>query len=428
MSAYLVAAAAPLLFIVIHDAPGPRGGWHDLSVSLGFIGLAMFGLQFVLSARVRSVTRPFGIDVVVQFHRHISYVAALFVLAHPVLLVFTNAPMARLLNPFTAPWPARFGLMAVVMLVALIATSVWRTRLGLRYETWRLLHAVLAVFILGFSLGHVLLVGYYVSQPWKQVLWVTMSVVAVGFLVHSRIVRPIQLHRRPYRIDKVVERGPETWSVVLRPVGHDGIRFRPGQFAWLMIGEHPWGLEQHPFSFSSSAEEHDGVEMTIKSLGDFTSTIGDLVPGTTAYLDGPYGAFTTELNEAQTFLFAVGGIGITPVMSMLRTLADRGDKRPSTLLYGVSDLDDITFADALAELEGTLDLEVVIVPEEAPEQWSGPRGFIDADLLDHYLPEHRERIQCFVCGPDVMMDAVEQSLHDLGVPPDHVNLERFAFA
>ncbi len=61
---YLLAAVAPLVFAVVHDAPPARGMWHDLSVALGFVGLAMLGLQFAISARVRQVTAPFGIDVV----------------------------------------------------------------------------------------------------------------------------------------------------------------------------------------------------------------------------------------------------------------------------------------------------------------------------------------------------------------------------
>ncbi len=426
--AYLLAAAAPLFFAVFNDAPAARGRWHDFSVSLGFIGLAMFGLQFALSARVQSLTRPFGIDVVIQFHRQIAYVATAFVVAHPALLFLTDAPMGDLLNPVTAPWRARFGMLAIVLLLALVGSSVWRTRLGLSYETWRLLHGILAVLVVAFSLIHVQLVGYYVSQPWKQVLWAAMSIAVVGLLLYVRVVRPLQMRRQPYRIDEVVDRGAGTWSVQLRPVGHDGLRFRPGQFAWLIVGDHPFGLEQHPFSMSSSADDHDVVEMTIKSLGDFSSTVGDLPPGTTAYLDGPYGAFSTELNEAQSFLFVVGGIGITPVMSMLRTFADRGDRRPCHLLYGVANLDEVTFADVLAELQQSLDLEVVVVPTEAPDGWSGPSGFIDAELLAEHLPDRRRAVQCFVCGPDVMMDAVEQALEDLDVPLGHVNLERFAFA
>lgn len=424
---YLLAAVAPLVFAVIHDAPPARGFWHDLSVALGFLGLAMLGLQFVITARFRRVAAPFGIDVVIQFHRQISYVAIVFVLAHPLLMFLTEAPMGELLNPVTAPWRARFAVVAVLLLLAIVATSVWRERLRLSYELWRLVHGVLAVLVLAFSLLHVQLVGYYVSQPWKQVLWTGMSIAVVGLLVYVRIVRPVQMLRRPYVVDEVLQRAGDTYSLVLRPVGHRGLRFRPGQFAWLSVGTNPFSLEQHPFSFSSSAERPEWLELTIKASGDFSSAVSDLQPGTRAYLDGPYGVFTTELNEAATFVFIVGGIGVTPVMSMLRTYADRGDARPMLLLYGVPTVDDITFRAELEELSTQLALRVVIVPSEPPPGWSGPSGYVDQDLLAGELPERRDQLQCFICGPDVMMSSVEDALRELGVHPDRINFERFAF-
>jgi predicted ferric reductase len=425
---YLLAAAAPLFFAVFNDAPEARGFLHDFSIALGFVGLAMLGLQFLITARFQRLSAPFGIDVVIQFHREISYVALAFVVAHPVLLIFTDAPMATLLNPFTAPWRARFGLLGLAALVLIVVTSAWRVRLRLSYEAWRVLHGVLAVLIMAFSLIHVQMVGYYVAQFWKQVLWTFMSLSVVGLLVYVRVLRPWRLLRRPFVLEEVVPREGDTYSLVLRPDGHDGVRFRPGQFAWLSVGSHPFGIEQHPFSFSSSAEQHDRVELTIKALGDFTATVGDLEPGTRAFLDGPYGVFSTELNEAASFLFVAGGIGVTPVMSMLRTLADRGDRRPMVLLYAMERLEEATFRHELERLGDQLDLRVVLVPNEPPDSWDGPSGFVDADLLAAHFPDAKDRFQAFICGPDPMMDAVERALHDLGVPPDHVNLERFAFA
>ena len=85
---------------------------------------------------------------------------------------------------------------------------------------------------------------------------------------------------------------------------------------------------RHPFSFSASAEAPDGrVEMTIRNLGDFTGGIAQVPVGRRVYLDGPYGAFTIG-NPADMHVLIAGGIGITPMMSMIRTLADRGDGRP----------------------------------------------------------------------------------------------------
>ena len=86
-------------------------------------------------------------------------------------------------------------------------------------------------------------------------------------------------------------------------------------------------ITAHPFSFSSSAAAADGrVEMTIRNLGDFTSNIRKVTQGLRVYLDGPYGAFTIG-NPADMHVLVAGGIGVTPMMSLIRTLADQVDQR-----------------------------------------------------------------------------------------------------
>ena len=114
-----------------------------------------------------------------------------------------------------------------------------------------------------------------------------------------------------------------------------GFRFKPGQFGWLTVWGNPFKMTGHPFSFSSSAAAANGrVEMTIRNLGDFTNGIHKIPVGQRVYLDGPYGAFTMG-NPADMHVLIAGGIGITPMMSLMRTLADQGDQRP-VILYTVS--------------------------------------------------------------------------------------------
>ena len=113
----------------------------------------------------------------------------------------------------------------------------------------------------------------------------------------------------------------------------------------------PFKITGHPFSFSSSAEATDGrVEMSIRNLGDFTSEIHKVPVGKRVYLDGPYGAFTIG-NPADMHVLIAGGVGVTPMMSMIRTLADRGDTRPVILLYGSKDWESITFREELEALK-----------------------------------------------------------------------------
>jgi len=122
-----------------------------------------------------------------------------------------------------------------------------------------------------------------------------------------------------------------------------------------------------------------------------------------------------------------GGVGITPMMSMIRTLADRGDKRPVVLLYGSKDWDSITFREELEELEKRIDLKVVHVLANPPVGWTGEKGFIDAEMFKRHLQPPYADHEYFICGPGPMMDAIEKALGELNVPMAKYHSERYSF-
>jgi predicted ferric reductase len=422
---YLSLALAPIVLLVINPGLPGRGFWTELSVALGFAGLAMMGLQFFITARYRKVTSPYGIDVVYHFHRQISIIAFAFILAHPLILFITRPETIALLNIFDAPWRARFGVTSLIFVALLIITSVWRLPLKIRYEPWRISHGIFATAAVTLAMAHVIGVNYYVSIPWKRALWLTLGALWIGSLLYIRVIKPFMMLRRPYVIDEVRPELGSTWSLVLRPDGHKGFNFKPGQFAWLTVLNSPFAIQEHPFSISSSAMKNDRIEMAIKELGDFTSQVKNLKPGTRAYLDGPYGVFTIDDHPAPGYVFLAGGVGITPVMSILRTMADRNDQRPICLIYGSKSWDDMTFREDIENLKEHLNLKVVYLPEKAPENWQGESGFITPDLLARYLPADRHQLEYFICGPDLMLNAVENSLETLGISLEQTNAERF---
>jgi predicted ferric reductase len=428
IAVYLLLTAAPLIILLIGPTPPGREFWRELSVALGFGGLAMMALQFVLTARFKVVKAPYGSDVIYHFHRQISLVAFGLILAHPLLL-FINAPdTLRLLNIFTAPWRARAGVLAVLSLTALIAASLWRKRLKIEYNRWRIWHGILATAAVSLAMAHVVLAGHYVNTPWKRVLWIGYGLFWIGLLAYVRLIKPVLMLRRPYAVEQVIQERGNAWTLVVKPVGHAGIKFMPGQFAWLTACQSPFSDAEHPFSFSSSACQQERLAFTIKELGDFTQTIKDLQPGQRVHLDGPFGAFSVDRHpHAQGYVFIAGGIGITPMMSMLRTLADRADRRPLLLIYANNRWEDVTFRQEIEALQQQLNLRVVHVLLDPPEGWQGERGFVTQDLLARHLPAERKCnvYEIFVCGPKPMMDAVEKALTELGVPLGDFHSERF---
>ncbi|WP_016872331.1 ferric reductase-like transmembrane domain-containing protein [Chlorogloeopsis fritschii] len=426
IGAYLFITLLPLLILLIYPPLTGGGVWTDFSVALGFIALAMMALQFALTARINRVEASYGIDIILQFHRYISLVAFAFILIHPLILFIVQPETLQLLNVFTAPWRARMAVTATLALIALVVTTIWRQQLKIPYEPWRTSHGVLAVLTVGLGLGHAIGVGNYLGLFWKAVLWTAIALVALWLLVYVRLVKPWFMLKKPYLVEEVRPERGNVWTLALRPRGHEGFRFQPGQFAWITLDISPFRMREHPFSMSSSGEHPEKIEFSIKALGDFTNTIKDVKPGTKAFLDGPYGVFTTDRYEDSAgFVLIAGGIGITPIISMLVTAAERKDDRPYLVIYASKTWDDVTFREELEDLKKKLDLNIIHVLREPPEDWSGEKGYVDKELLERYIPKRRATRQYFICASPKMMDQVELALHDLGVPPTNIHMEHF---
>lgn len=429
---YVVLALTPLALVALAHPPAGRPFLVELSVAFGFVGLALMGLQFALVARFKPVAAPFGIDALTRFHKEVSYVALVFILAHPILLFIQNSPKyLPLLNVFTAPWRARFAVSSTILLLVLMGLSLGRRRLRLSYEWWQVTHGVLAVAVVVLALAHIEGVGYYVSGSVKRVLFWLMAGGLVTILVWIRIARPLLRLRRPWRIAAIHPERGDAATMVIEPVNHSGFDFQPGQFGWVIVGRSAFALVHHPFSFSSAGDVARGgtVALTIKANGDFTSTVPSFAVGTRVYMDGPHGVFSMDLQQAPGYVFIAGGVGITPLYSMLLTMREREDVRPVILLYASRSWEDIIFREELEELAATMpNVSVVHVLEEAPEGWTGESGWIDAGIVARHVPERQlARYEYFACGAPAMLDAIETLLVSMGVPPSRLNTERFDF-
>ena len=420
----------PLLIVALAHPPAGRPFLVELSVALGFVGLSIMILQFALIARFKSVAAPFGIDAVARFHKEITYVALLFILAHPILLFFENgAKYLPLLNVFTAPWRARYAVAATILLLVLVGISIWRKQIRLRYEAWQLTHGALAIAVVILALAHIEGVGYYVDDRVKRVLFTLAGGGLVLMLLWIRILKPLIRLRHPWRVAAVeAERGHST-TLVIEPVGHRGFSFQPGQFGWIIVDRSPFSTMNHPFSFSSAGDVPAGgsIALTIKAAGDFTNGISQVAEGTRVYVDGPHGVFSIDERQAQGYVFIAGGVGVTPLFSMAVTMRDRGDVRPVIFFCANARWDEVVLREKLDDLKSSMpNLTVIHVLQDPPPEWNGKTGRITPDLLKECLPMGQfRRFEYFICGSNPMMDAMEHALLSIGVPYSRINTERF---
>jgi predicted ferric reductase len=392
------------------------------------VALSMLALEFALVARLRAVAQPFGIDALQLFHRRLGLAALGFALAHPLLLLAAGTPAAAF-DPFGGPPPMRPGAAAFWLLVLLVATTLWRRALRLSYEAWLRLHRWAALALLAGALWHAFAVEGRSGEPLMRALWAAYALLVLGLMGWHRVVAPLRAWRRPWRVvDNRVERG-DSRTLVVEPVGHRGFDFAPGQFAWLLTGRTPFSALQHPITMAGSAEQgaERRLEFTIKALGDWSrAVVPAMAPGQRLWIDGPHGVFTPERTPAIGLVLIAGGVGITPMRSIVRTMRDRGDRRPVLLLHAASSLDRMTFREEFESLAKELALTYVPVLEQPPAGWTGERGWIDRALLERHLPAQRAHWQCFVCGPPAMLDAMERLLPQCGLPAERVHTERFA--
>jgi predicted ferric reductase len=425
---YLVLVLSPFIILFLAPRPPGREFLREVAVAAGFAGLSLMGLQFIPTARLPFLAEVFPLDTLYIFHHNVSILSFVLMLAHPLLLVANNPYVLGLFNVFTAPLRAVAGVVALFLIIILVLSSVRREDLGIDYDVWHIAHDLLAVAAVGLTLLHIFRVDYYTAVPAQRILWIVMAVLWGGMLLYVRVVRPIILLQRPYEVVEVIEERGDSWSLVLKPKGHEGMTFRAGQVAWLTVWRSPFSFVDHPFSFTSSAENPERLAFTIKELGDFTSTIEEIPVGKEVYVDGPYGTFDIDHWKGSGYIFIAGGIGIAPVMSMLRTLDDRGDDRELLLFYGNPNWEDVIFKEEIREMQNRLPLGVVHVLENPPEGWQGETGFFNREILKRHIPFDCAECVYFVCGPLPMLDVVYNALCDLGVSRDRIHMEQYKMA
>ncbi len=430
---YLAIILFPLVSgLVFFDARQAAGPLIMLAAAAGYIALALMATELALVSRFGGIAGAFGLDSLLQFHRQIGIASMGFAAAHPALLIADRAYTTGLLVPTrTTPWPVTAGLLAFFFALLVVGLSVYRRKLHLSYEVWHTTHGVFSLALIGIAAAHVLGIGRFADLPVMRAIWAVYLVFFIGMFLRYRLVRPLVLMKRPWEVVENRREHGNSHTLVLRPVGHEGFRFEPGQFAWIGFGRSPFSANQHPISFSSNGEipdENGEVAFTIKQLGDWSSQVVPVVePGTLAWIDGPHGVFTIDREEGAGYVLIGGGVGITPLYSMLQALETRGDVRPVYLFHAANDATELTFGEELAAMAQRMPtLTLVTVLLRAHEGWDGERGFVTAEILNRYLPQRLyRRFQYFICGPAPLMDAMEEALPGIGVPAERVHTERF---
>jgi predicted ferric reductase len=270
--------------------------------------------------------------------------------------------------------------------------------------------------------------GRYAAEQPLAGFWVAMFGLAAATLVWVYLLSPLIQLRRPFEVVSARRIAERTWELAVRPRRGGRFDFEAGQFVWLSLARNPFTLHENPFSISS-APSANRVEFVIKEVGDFTRSMGDVREGQRAWLDGPYGNLTFPGPKAPGVGLIAGGVGVAPLLSILREMRARGDTRPVALLYGNRVEAQIVYRDELDRLEAEEAMTIVHVLAEPPPGWADATGQVDPETIATAFGSHEgsERWTYLMCGPPGMLNAAEAALMARGVPAGRIHSERFTY-
>ncbi|HTZ06590.1 MAG TPA: ferredoxin reductase family protein [Gaiellaceae bacterium] len=401
----------------------------DLATSLGRItGLlgAYFALvQVLLLARLPPLERLVGFDRLTVWHRRNGKLTLYLVLAHVVLITLGYAAMdrisvpkeiSRLLSSYPGMITATVG---TVFFVVVVVTSLVIVRRRLPYESWHAVH-LLAYAAIALSWFHQIPTGNELSVDTTAAdYWRALYVATLLILVVFRVLAPAwRTFSLGLRVEEVVVEGPDVVSLRIGGRRLDRLGARGGQFfMWRFLSRRGRWWEAHPFSLSAPPSG-SSLRITVKGVGGYSRALRDIEPGTRVVAEGPFGVFTDDVRRSDKALLIAGGIGITPIRSLLGEM--RGDV---AVLYRVVRDDEIVFRDELDALARDRGVAVTYVVGDHAAPGGG--RLLSPEHLRELVPDVAER-DVFLCGPPAMTDAIEKSVRAAGVPRPYVHVERFA--
>lgn len=243
---------------------------------------------------------------------------------------------------------------------------------------------------------------------------------------------------RTFRIKKLVRETPSTTSVYLAPL--DGLElpeYSPGQFLTLKAFLPNQSAPQIRCYSLSAAPQPTHYRITVKDVhgregnsAGVSHTINwQWAIGYTIEIKAPGGEFYLELSGREPVILLAGGVGITPLMSMIETVLQRADRRDLLLFYGVRNSGEHIFRDRLKELAGRhANFNVLTCySQPGPEDVAGRdyhiQGRVSLELLKRALPS--PDFDFYLCGPGAFMAGLHQQLTDWGVPIGRIHYEAF---
>ena len=394
----------------------PASALKSLANIAALVGTAAFAVTLVLGSRLGVVERLFvGLDRMYRAHRRLGLGAMSLVVLHALLLVLSRAQFSgvsawTLFAP-RAGWKIFAGVVALAGLLAGLALTLL---VRMRHETFVRVQRSMAIVFLLASVHVFVVSGTKASSRPLTVYLLLLTVLALAAFARRSLFGRLLIRRRRYRIARVNRLADDAVEIVLTWEG-DNLRFQPGQFVFVRFSQ--FGREAHPFSITSAPDETT-LRLLVKALGDHTGALMDLPPGGSADLEGPYGGLSHLALTNSRQVWIAGGIGITPFLSMARSLNGTGYE--IDLYYCTEAADQAYFLEELFQVADR-NPRVRVIPIRKVDL--GRLSADDIEAASRDLPEK----DILICGPPVMIRNLTGQFRARGVPRARIHHEDFSF-
>ena len=433
---YFLSPILPIAAIYMSN-PGYYGAAGFVPMVLGATAFTWLNAQLIISARPKLIESSFGLDRMYRFHSLMPIFAIAAAFVHKLLKgeAFEESFKTQLGDAALII----FIIASVLGLVFLIDTLVQKIKPLLyarnfakiayigKYNIQKILHNVMVLAVI-LVFVHVML-SYSAKNTFVMAVYIAYFGAAMGFYMYHKVILRYFLSYK-FVVESVIEDSASMRTITMTPENGKIFRYLPGQFGFVRIYGDGISGEEHPFSLTSEPTNKEIISMTIKNLGDWTADVQRIKPGSRALLTAPYGRFSPLLYpKDKAVVLIAGGVGITPMLSILRYFYKNDRDRKVMLFWGINSMSEMICPDEFAAFQQGMKNFTLIPVVAKQEDYDGEKGFITNGLLERVIGSYigsMHDAQYYVCGPAVMQSKVIKGLCSKGIDKKHIHFESFS--
>ena len=397
----------PLFFWLIEKPVNLR--FVNLSISttsfgqiFGLMGMTILSLTVILGARLKFLEDYFwGLNRIYINHHNFGATALIFLLFHPLLLAikylsFSSQQAALFLLPGFGDLAKSLGIFALLLMIFLLFLTLY---IKLRYQVWKFSHKFLSLVLLLAGL-HLLLIPSDVSIDLTlRIYMIILFSLSLGTALYRVIFKLVVVKFFDYQIELIRVLNGNIFEITMTPI-KEKINFLPGQFAFFSFIQKGFSREWHPFSLASDPAE-EKLKIVVKNSGDYTAKMTDLKPGAKVKIEGSFGRFSHLLTDNKKQIWIAGGIGITPFLSMVKSLISNSYQ--ADLYWCVHQPQEAIYLEDLLVLAGQNN-NLKIIPF-----FTAVSGRLTAAIINRQS-NGLDNKEIFLCGPLGMMQSLKKQL------------------